>query len=277
MLQISSSFKYGKMLELFNGELERKFMKNIFKPGLVVILLLVVSLSLSACGSKTTTPVAPVVLPTNVPTEPVNVPSETEIVIDPGSHVIQWNFDCTTITDVPQTECEALVYLYNTSNGNNWLNKTNWLTTSTVGNWHGVTVIGGQVSSLDLSSNQLAGYIPSELGNLTKLRVLSLSVNQLTGEIPASLGNLTNLTHLFLSKNQLTGGVPADLGNLRNLQALNIYENQLSGSLPVSLVNLTALTNFGFFGTSLCEPATADYQTWKTTIPQYNATGSVCQ
>jgi hypothetical protein len=79
------------------------------------------------------------------------------------------------------------------------------------------------------------------------------------------------------SKKSTYRRVPADLGNLRNLQALNIYENQFVWQPSCNFDQPTALTNFGFFGTSLCEPSTADYQTWKTTIPQYNATGSVCQ
>lgn len=243
-------------------------MGNKLKFRLVVLLLLVVITSISACGSKKATPVVPISIPTSTPAEPI---------VYPTAHIILRNFDCTIITDVPQTECEALVILYNTSNGDGWNNNTGWLSSTPVGNWYGVTIKAGHVTSLDLSNNQLKGYIPSEIGNITTLRVLALSFNQLTGSIPASFGSLTNLTHLYLSSNQLSGGVPADLGNLLKLQALNIYDNQLSGNLPVSLINLTALSNFNFYGTTLCEPTTDDYQTWKTTVPQYGSTGVICQ
>ena len=45
------------------------------------------------------------------------------------------------------------------------------------------------------------------------LEVLRLSSNQLTGEIPAELGDLANLEVLYLFNNQLTGEIPAELGS----------------------------------------------------------------
>ena len=39
----------------------------------------------------------------------------------------------------------------------------------------------------------LTGSIPAELGNLGNLTHLNLRTNQLSGTIPASLGNLRNL------------------------------------------------------------------------------------
>ena len=59
--------------------------------------------------------------------------------------------------------------------------------------------------------SQLKGPIPTELGQLTKLKDLNLSRNQLTGEIPTELGLLTKLKWLYLSGNQLTGETPPEL------------------------------------------------------------------
>ena len=64
----------------------------------------------------------------------------------------------------------------------------------------------------------MSGEIPSELGSLTNLQVLSLSQNQLSGEIPSELGNLAGLQELDLSENQLSGEIPSELGSLTNLQ-----------------------------------------------------------
>jgi Leucine-rich repeat (LRR) protein len=50
---------------------------------------------------------------------------------------------------------------------------------------------------LGLSRNLLTGTIPTELGKLTNLRMLSLSGNQLTGTIPSELGKLNNLVFWF--------------------------------------------------------------------------------
>ena len=50
--------------------------------------------------------------------------------------------DCakTSVTGIPQIECEALVALYDSTNGGNWKHNTNWNTTTECGSWHGVWV-----------------------------------------------------------------------------------------------------------------------------------------
>ena len=63
------------------------------------------------------------------------------------------------VTDVPQSEGDALIWLYEHTNGPNWTNHTNWLQTHTVGNWFGVTVAGGHVTAVNLSNNNLIGNI----------------------------------------------------------------------------------------------------------------------
>ena len=119
------------------------------------------------------------------------------------------------------TDRDALVALYNATDGANWAIKTTWLSNEPLGEWHGVTTDSdGRVTHLDLSSNQLSGEIPAELGNLTNLEWLNLQSNQLTGEIPAELGDLTNLRLLDFWLNQLTGEIPVELGGLTNLDGL---------------------------------------------------------
>jgi hypothetical protein len=63
------------------------------------------------------------------------------------------------VTEIPQSECEALVALYNSTNGPGWLDNTNWLETTTPCSWYGVLCSGGHVYDVDLSSNQLSGTI----------------------------------------------------------------------------------------------------------------------
>ena len=153
----------------------------------------------------------------------------------------------------PETDRAALVALYNATDGENWLDRTNWLSDAPTGEWSGVTTnANGRITGLGLDNNQLSGEIPSELGNLTNLEYLSLYDNQLTGEIPAELGNLTNLEGLSLSSNQLTGEIPAELGNLTNLEeVLNLNNNQLTGSIPAELGNLTNLAGLALFSNQL--------------------------
>ena len=150
-------------------------------------------------------------------------------------------FDCSTATGIPSIECQALVALYNSTNGAGWTNHSGWLTTTTPCSWYGVSCNTGHVNQLGLQSNQLSGNIPPELGNLVYLQSVHLALNQLSGNIPPALGNLANLGDLFLQGNQLSGNIPPELGNLANLYSLQLNGNQLSGSIPPQLGSLANL------------------------------------
>ena len=141
---------------------------------------------------------------------------------------------------------DALVALYNATNGPGWKNSENWLSDAPLDLWHGVSRdCDGSLHRLVLRDNQLVGPIPSELGNLSGLRQLRLNGNQLTGPIPEELGNLSNLTVLGLRHNQLSGSIPEELGNLSNVTYLGLSDNQLSGSIPEELGNLSNVTYLG--------------------------------
>ena len=139
-------------------------------------------------------------------------------------------------------DTEALIALYNATEGPGWDRNDNWLSLDPTGEWEGVSVdANGRVAALTLYANDLSGEIPLELGNLTNLQVLNLGVNDLSGEIPPELGNLTNLQVLNLGVNDLSGEIPPELGNLANLTVLNLSENELNGEIPPELGNLYGL------------------------------------
>ncbi|MEN8218677.1 MAG: leucine-rich repeat domain-containing protein [Pseudomonadota bacterium] len=160
------------------------------------------------------------------------------VLISPLAHAAT---DSAAVTQIPPTECEVLVTLYNSTNGDSWTDNSGWLKTNKPCWWNGVTCSGGHVSRLSLRDNQLTGSIPSELGNLSNLSDLHLSDNELTGSIPSELGNLSNLSDLNLSDNELTGSIPSELGNLSNLRYLHLSSNELTGSIPSELGNLSNL------------------------------------
>jgi len=116
--------------------------------------------------------------------------------------------DCTLteVTQIPQIECEALIDIYNSTEGLNWIDNLGWNVTNTPCEWggvfyqikekmyeKGVVCKNGHVRVVDLSDNNLNGPI------------LSLHHNRLSGSIPDSLGHLSNLKILFLENNQFTG------------------------------------------------------------------------
>ncbi|MDE2890835.1 MAG: leucine-rich repeat domain-containing protein [Gemmatimonadota bacterium] len=136
---------------------------------------------------------------------------------------------------------DALVALYNATDGPNWEQNTNWLTEKDLSTWYGVSVVNGRVTHLHLDKNKLSGTIPPELGQLTKLEYLILSRNDLSGGIPPELGRLTNLERLDLSVNSLNGTIPAELGKLRRLKHLRFWVSGLIGEIPQELGQLTEL------------------------------------
>jgi Leucine-rich repeat (LRR) protein len=146
---------------------------------------------------------------------------------------------------VPTIEREALIAMYNSTDGANWSNNNNWLgPVGTECTWRGVLCSGGHVSSLDMQYNLISGSLPPELGNLSGLQNLNLGSNQLRGSIPPELGNLSNLQNLALQRNSLTGSIPPELGNLSNLESLALFSNRLGGSIPPELGNTSLVRLF---------------------------------
>ncbi|WP_234387103.1 leucine-rich repeat domain-containing protein [Aquimarina sp. Aq78] len=149
---------------------------------------------------------------------------------------------------VSAAERQALIDLYNSTNGANWTNTTAnnkpWLIndpTSKVCDWYGVTVANDEVRGLSLTNNNLNGSIPASIGNMPNISSLYLNFNNLSGNIPTNIGTLSKLRYLYLNSNQLTGNIPAELGNLPDLLDLMLYSNKLTGSIPPELGNLSSL------------------------------------
>ncbi|KAJ6938174.1 MDIS1-interacting receptor like kinase 2-like [Populus alba x Populus x berolinensis] len=96
---------------------------------------------------------------------------------------------------------------------------------------------------LDLANRDLSGSIPPQISILLQLRYLNLSSNNLAGELPSSLGNLSRLVELDFSSNYLNYSIPPELGNLKNLVTLNLSYNSFSGPNPSALCHLDNLTH----------------------------------
>ncbi len=165
-----------------------------------------------------------------------------------------------------EADRDVLEMLYDSTGGDGWTHKGNWLSNRPVGEWYGVEVNdAGRVVTLDLDENGLVGMLPGaleglaeletlelyrnslsgplppELGNLANLKALHLWQNSFSGQIPVQLANLANLTRLHIGTNSFSGSIPPELGGLTNLRLLVLGANPLSGSIPVELGNLTQL------------------------------------
>ena len=107
----------------------------------------------------------------------------------------------------PSAIYNALLALYNATDGPNWDNQEKWLSSTTpIEDWYGITLNGVDLE-IDLSSNGLNGELPAEIDDLSGLTVFNLSSNELTGAIP-DLSSLTALKTLDLDSNSLSGSHP---------------------------------------------------------------------
>ena len=142
---------------------------------------------------------------------------------------------------------EALIKLYNSTNGDNWSNNTNWCSDKPVHEWYGVSKDGNGEYSIDLSKNHLTGIIDQKfpdcvislncyhnlltslnVSGCTALEELVCKYNQLTS---LNVSGCTALEELNCEVNQLTS---LDVSTCTALEKLISYDNPLLTSLNVT-------------------------------------------
>ncbi len=146
------------------------------------------------------------------------------------------------IFELEDADRAALVALYNATDGPNWSRRNNWLSNAPLSNWYGVeTNDDGQVTELNLESNNLKGDFPIAVAGLPALKRLILRNNNLSGQIPADVQAASLLETLDAGENMLTLPLPDNLGDLQNLQTLLVDNNNFMGPVPEVLTQLQSL------------------------------------
>jgi Leucine-rich repeat (LRR) protein len=159
---------------------------------------------------------------------------------------------------IPVSEREALVVLFNSTQGESWKNSDGWLVPETGRasgpgtecDWAGVVCDENKshVTGLSLSDFGLTGVLPSDISHLAQLETLDLSFNRLAGEIPRSLFKLRHLKRLDLAQNRFRGSLSSAQTTLPKLEFLNLRGNNLAGNIKgiarmVALVELDLADN----------------------------------
>lgn len=144
------------------------------------------------------------------------------------------------VSEIPLLECHALVDLYFSTYGPGWFDSLDWLASNTPCSWKGITCVDASVQKIDLFDNNLQGYLPRSLADLSNLQVLDLSYNQdLYGRIPVFLRALENIqTFSYLDTEVCTWPdetFQSWLINIPNLQGFNIPCPNLSSGLNLHL------------------------------------------
>lgn len=131
----------------------------------------------------------------------VLVQAESAYLYIPGKEIPtkEGNIDCVNVSDIPQSECQALLDLYN-NNGSNRFNNSNRLIDNQACTRYWVTCIanpsaGNNVQYLSLQFNNLHWTLSNNLNNLTQLERLELHGNTLGGSIPNSIGSAQQTEH----------------------------------------------------------------------------------
>jgi Leucine-rich repeat (LRR) protein len=124
-----------------------------------------------------------------------------------GNVTITATFSCKKVTEIPKKECQALVALYDSTNGENWEDNTGWNATNSPCSWYGVTCQGRRVTGLSLGNNNLKGSISKKFFKLKKLKTLILSDNDLNGTSLKNFCKLKKLETLCLDNSRLSGNI----------------------------------------------------------------------
>ena len=150
-------------------------------------------------------------------------------------------------SEIPASEKQVLLDIYSTTNGIYWSNNKYWNTTENPCTWYGIKcdTESTHVIQLLLQANNLTGYLPDSIGNLTDVQVLSLDIppNALTGTLPASIGQLKMLSVFTIASQHLYGSIPESIGDCSSLSILHFGGNRFT-SIPDSINKLGPMSSF---------------------------------
>ena len=116
----------------------------------------------------------------------------------------------------------ALMAFYNATNGDNWINNTNWGSDKPFNEWYGVEMFNNSIYNLMLSDNNLVGEITNELNEFSELVNLSVGNNKLTA---INISNNKKLKSITCQKNMINS---LDLSKNTELEQLICSDNYLT-------------------------------------------------
>ncbi len=142
----------------------------------------------------------------------------------------------------------ALVAYYESTNGDQWIDNSGWLTDAPVYSWVGIEEVANvagdgepadwRVTVIDMPRNNMTvpGPLPADLADLEFLEDFKADVNLHIGGLPPELATLDRLQFLLVRTNLFTGTVDWDVfSQMESMQQFRIRQNYFSGPLPQTL------------------------------------------
>lgn len=142
----------------------------------------------------------------------------------------------------------ALVAYYESTNGDQWVDNSGWLTDDPVWSWVGIEEVANvagdgepddwRVTVIDMPRNNMTvpGPLPADLQDLEYLEDFKADVNLHIGGLPPELANLSRLQFLLVRTNLFTGEVDwSAFSQMESMQQFRIRQNYFSGPLPETL------------------------------------------
>ena len=167
----------------------------------------------------------------------------------------------------------VLAVLYYSTDGHDWLEQMNFLTSGDPCEWYKFDFVNvysgvlcdrdsGTITSINLrkliefffffKNNYLIIFIQHNTHLFRFISIINKSAgNKLNGTIPNELGLLTELREINLNNNGLTGTLPLEITNLSGLAILSLDRNELRGNLVTEFGELTSLTDLSLMDNQL--------------------------
>ncbi|KAK6146704.1 hypothetical protein DH2020_020573 [Rehmannia glutinosa] len=120
--------------------------------------------------------------------------------------------------------------------------------------WDHVQCRDGRVTRIQIGHQNLQGFLPPNLNNLTSLQVFEVQNNQLTGSLP-SFSGLNSLQSLLLSSNNFTSIPPDFFNGMTSLQDVYLDYNPFnSWVIPDGLKSASTLQTFSATSANISGP-----------------------
>ena len=203
----------------------------------VAIVLLSTNVSSSSTSSESLSTTPTKSAPTSFPTYDITSFSTKEPSLKPSTK---------SDKEYIAMQRDILEQIYiETDGGNSWYTSDNWLNDEvSVCEWYGCEcndTDNDVVTSFIMPNIKVPQKVPTVLGLLNELQVLTITNANFVGTLPSELFRLHQLKRMNVISS-LNGTLPLEMGELRSLEYLELRDNSFGGQIPTELGLLQSLT-----------------------------------